>query len=136
MLLTVTTATVNKMGIFDKLGQAFGVSKELSIEEYMGSAEMENVDILNEPADMYIKPVSIAGEADVKLIQDELAKKNIILLNIEEINKRPNTRNNIVSALKAYVAKINGDIAQIDETRILITPAKVKIIKKRKTAKD
>ncbi|MDE1850411.1 MAG: cell division protein SepF [Candidatus Micrarchaeota archaeon] len=124
------------MGIFDKLGQAFGVSKELSIEEYMGSAEMENVDILNEPADMYIKPVSIAGEGDVKLIQDELAKKNIILLNIEEINKRPNTRNNIVSALKAYAAKINGDIAQIDETRILITPAKVKIIKKRKASKD
>ncbi|MDE1828554.1 MAG: cell division protein SepF [Candidatus Micrarchaeota archaeon] len=124
------------MGIFDKLGQAFGVSKELSIEEYMGSAEMENVDILNEPADMYIKPVSIAGEGDVKLIQDELAKKNIILLNIEEINKRPNTRNNIVSALKAYAAKINGDIAQIDETRILITPSKVKIIKKRKASKD
>ncbi|MGI0141769.1 MAG: cell division protein SepF [Candidatus Micrarchaeales archaeon] len=124
------------MGIFDKLGQAFGVSKELSIEEYMGSAEMENVDILNEPADMYIKPVSITSEADVKLIQDELGRKNIILLNIEEINKRPNTRNSIVSSLKAYAAKINGDIAQIDETRILITPSKVKIIKKRKASKD
>ncbi|MDE1762175.1 MAG: cell division protein SepF [Candidatus Micrarchaeota archaeon] len=120
------------MGIFDKLGQAMGVSKELSIEEYMGSAEMENVDILNEPADMYVKPVSIAGEADVKLIQDELNKKNIILLNIDEINKRPNTRNNIITSLKGFVAKINGDIAQIDESRILITPAKVKIIKRRK----
>ncbi|HVA82711.1 MAG TPA: cell division protein SepF [Candidatus Aquilonibacter sp.] len=123
------------MGIFDKLGQAFGVSKELSIEEYMGSAEMENVDILNEPADMYIKPVSITSEADVKLIQDELAKKNIILLNIDEINKRPNTRNNIITGLKAYIVKINGDIAQIDESRIILTPTKVKIIKKRKASK-
>lgn len=133
--MTVLAATVNKMGIFDKLGQAFGVSKELSIEEYMGSAEMENVDILNEPADMYIKPVSITSEADVKLIQDELAKKNIILLNIDEINKRPNTRNNIITGLKAYITKINGDIAQIDESRIILTPTKVKIIKKRKASK-
>ena len=131
--MTVVTATVNTMGIFDKLGQAFGVSKELSIEEYMGSAEMENVDILNEPADMYVKPVSIVNEADVKLIQDELNKKNIILLNIEEINKRPNTRNAIVSSLKEFATKINGDIAQIDESRILMTPAKVKIIKKKKS---
>lgn len=136
MLLTDITATVNRMGIFDKLGQAFGVSKELSIEEYMGSAEMENVDILNEPADMYIKPVNITSEADVKLIQDELTKKNIILLNIDEINKRPNTRNNIVNSLKSYAAKINGDIAQIDESRIIITPTKVKIIKKRKASKE
>ncbi|MDE1846063.1 MAG: cell division protein SepF [Candidatus Micrarchaeota archaeon] len=134
--MTVLAATVNKMGIFDKLGQAFGVSKELSIEEYMGSAEMENVDILNEPADMYIKPVSITSEADVKLIQDELAKKNIILLNIDEINKRPNTRNTIVTNLKAYITKINGDIAQIDESRIILTPTKVKIIKKRKASKE
>lgn len=134
--MTDLTATVNKMGIFDKLGQAFGVSKELSIEEYMGSAEMENVDILNEPADMYIKPVSITSEADVKLIEEELRKKNIILLNIDEINKRPNTRNSIVTGLKAFVGKINGDIAQIDESRILITPTKVKIIKKRKASKE
>ena len=93
---------------------------------------MENVDILNEPADMYIKPVSITSEDDVKLIQDELNKKNIILLNIDEINKRPNTRNAVITSLKTFVAKINGDIAQIDESRIIITPAKVKIIKKKK----
>jgi len=120
------------MGIFDKLGQAFGASKEINIEEYMGSAEMEDVDVLNEPADMYVKPVAITGEDDVKLIESELDKKNIILLNMEEINKRPNTRNNILAELKKYVEKINGDIAAIDATRVLITPAKVKIIKRKK----
>ena len=126
------------MGIFDKLGQAFGSSsnKEMSIEEYMGSAEMENVDVLNEPADMYVKPVNIVGEDDVKVIEDELDKNNIILLNIAEISKRPNTMNNIISMLKTYVRKVNGDIAQIDETRILITPAKVKIIKKKRAAQQ
>jgi hypothetical protein len=125
------------MGVFDKLGQAFGVSgsKEMSIEEYMNSAEMADVDIMHEPADMYVKPVSIASEDDVKLIENELSKKNIILLSIEELSKRPTTRNNVITTLKAYVSKINGDIAQIDESRVLITPAKVKIIKRKKAPK-
>jgi hypothetical protein len=125
------------MGVFDKLGQAFGVSgsKEMSIEEYMNSAEMADVDIMHEPADMYVKPVSIASEDDVKLIEAELSKKNIILLSIEELSKRPTTRNNVITTLKSYVSKINGDIAQIDDTRVLITPAKVKIIKRKKAPK-
>jgi uncharacterized protein len=126
------------MGVFDKLGQAFGVSasKELNIEEYMNSAEMEDVDVMHEPADMYVKPVSIISEDEIKLVEDELDKKNILLLNIEELAKRPTTRNNVVSALKAYVAKINGDIAQIDESRIMLTPAKVKIIKRKRATKE
>lgn len=124
------------MGVFDKLGQAFGVasSKELNIEEYMNSAEMDDVDVMHEPADMYVKPVSISSEDELKFIEDELTKRNILLLSIEELMKRPTTRNNVITALKNYVVKINGDIAQIDETRILITPAKVKIIKRKKAA--
>ncbi len=123
------------MGVFDKLGQAFGSNKELNIEEYMNSVEMDNVDLLHEPADMYVKPVSIVSEEDVKAIQDEIAKKphgNIILLDITELNKRPNTRANVINALKAFVDKQDGDIGQIDASRILITPAKVKIIKRKK----
>jgi len=125
------------MGVFDKLSQAFGVaaSKELNIEEYMNSAEMDDVDAIHQAADMYVKPVSIVSEDEVKFIQDELTKKNILLLNIEELSKRPTTRNNVIAQLKAFVVQINGDIAQIDETRIMLTPAKVKIVK-RKRARD
>jgi len=122
------------MGVFDKFGKALGVSKEMDIEDYMNSAEMENVDILNEPADMYVKPVTIVSEDDVRVIESELEKKNIILMNIEELNKRPTTRNNVITQLKNYVTKVNGDIAQIDDNRILVTPSKVKIIKRKKQA--
>jgi SepF-like predicted cell division protein (DUF552 family) len=116
------------MGIFDKLGQSFGSQKGMDIEEYMTSAEMEDVDLLHEPADMYVKPVTITSERDLDLIEQEISKKNIILLDITELNKRPNTRNTIIGNLKAFVDKINGDIGQINENRVLITPAKVKII--------
>ena len=120
------------MGVFDKLGQAFGSNKEMNIEEYMNSVEMENVDLLHEPADMYVKPFAISSEDDVKVIQDEISKKNILLLDISELNKRPTTLKNVLAALKAYVQKVNGDIGQIDATRILVTPSKVKIIKRKK----
>ncbi|MCL5094988.1 MAG: cell division protein SepF [Candidatus Marsarchaeota archaeon] len=120
------------MGVFDKLGKALGVNKELDVEEYMQSAEMSNVDVMNEPADFYIKPVALQQESDVSLIEAELQKKNIILLNILELSKRPNTLKGIIQTLKEYVNKIDGDIARIDEEKILLTPKKVKIIKTRK----
>ncbi len=123
---------VKTMGIFDKLGQSFGSGKEIDIEDYMNSVEMENVDLLHEPADMYVKPVSIASETDVKAIQEEVAKKNIILLDISALASRPKTRDAVITALKGYVEKINGDIGQIDANRVLITPSKVKIIKRKK----
>lgn len=122
----------DKMGVFGKLGQAFGSAKGMDIEEYMNSAEMEDVDVLHEPADMYVKPVTVVSESDIDPLQDEISKRNIILLDVSELNKRPTTRNNVLSKMKAYVEKINGDIAQIDENRVLITPAKVKIIKRKK----
>ncbi|MEM0201097.1 MAG: cell division protein SepF [Candidatus Micrarchaeaceae archaeon] len=124
------------MGIFDKLGNAMGSSsKGINIEDYMNSAEMEDVDVLHEPADMYIKPVTANSESDAELIQEEISKGNIILLDISELNKRPTTRNNIISKLKTYCDKVNGDIGQIDETRVLLTPSKVKIIKRKKSSR-
>ncbi len=120
------------MGIFDKLGQSFGTSKGMDIEDYMNSAEMEDVDLLHEPADMYIKPVTIASERDLEPIEAEVTKRNIILLDISELNKRPNTRSSVIASLKSFVEKINGDIGQIDDNRVLITPSKVKIIKRKK----
>ncbi|MCL5089665.1 MAG: cell division protein SepF [Candidatus Marsarchaeota archaeon] len=120
------------MGLFDKLGKAFGTTNELNIEDYMNSEEMENVDVMNEPADFYIKPFALREEADLQAVEDELQKKNIILLNISELEKRPNTQKALIDSLKEYIGKINGDIARIDESKLLLTPAKVKIIKKKR----
>ncbi|MFI5412465.1 MAG: cell division protein SepF [Candidatus Micrarchaeales archaeon] len=122
------------MGIFNKLGGMLGTSKEMNVEEYMNSEEMENVDVMNEPADFYVKPVALQSESDLAVIQAELQKRNIILLNISEMAKRPQTLKGIVDNLKAYVEKTNGDIARLDEEKILLTPSKVKIIKSKKPA--
>lgn len=121
------------MGFFNRIGGMLGTTKELNVEDYMNSAEMEDVDVMNEPADFYVKPVTLQQESDLPLIQSELQKRNIILLNISEMSKRPNTLKTMVDSLKAFVEKTNGDIARLDDQKILLTPAKVKIIKSKRS---
>jgi len=121
------------VGVLDKLASALGLGKEQNIEEYLTTAEMENVDVLTEPADFYVKPIVLQKEEDVKVVEEELQKRNVILLKISELKARyPNKTQKIIQSLKDYVAKINGDIAMIDESRLLLTPARVKIVKPKK----
>ncbi len=120
------------MGLFNKLGGVLGTSKDMNVEEYMNSEEMENVDVMNEPADFYVKPFNLTSEADVAVIQAELQKRNIILMKVTEMNKRPQTLKGIVDTLKQYVDKTNGDIAKLNEDQILLVPSKVKIIKSKR----
>ncbi len=106
------------MSIFNKLGKGLGLStKELDVEEYMNAAEMDDVDIMHEPAEHYVKPVALEQQEDVEQIKSELAQGNIVLMNIKEMSKRPNTLKSIVDDLKESVEKLNGDIARIDEIR-------------------
>ena len=120
------------MGIFDKLGKTLGVSKEINLEEYMNAAEMEDVDVMHEPADHYVKPVSLQQQTDADLIKKELNGGNIVLMNITEMAKRPNTLKGVVDDLKSYAEKIDGDIARLDAEKILLTPSKIKIVKTKK----
>ncbi|MEM3031272.1 MAG: cell division protein SepF [Candidatus Micrarchaeia archaeon] len=122
------------MGILQKLSHALGFGKEMDIEEYMDAVELENVDVLHEAADFYVKPVALESEADVRVIQEELKNKNIILLNVAPMSRNATKLKSIIGELKNYVARSNGDIARIDNEKILLTPSKVKIVKHRKQA--
>jgi hypothetical protein len=132
-----TNGDGENMSILNRLGKSLGLStKELDVEEYMNAAEMEDVDIMHEPAEHYVKPVALEQQEDVEQIKNELAQGNIVLMNIKEMEKRPNTLKGIVDDLKANVEKINGDIARIDNEKILLTPKKIKIIKTKRKASD
>ena len=120
------------MGIFQNLSKALGLSKDMDVEEYMNTMDLENVDLLHEAADFYVKPVALESEADAKVIEDELKQRNIILLNITPMKKQPTKLRGIVNELKTFVTKLNGDIALLDPDKILLTPSKIKIVKRRK----
>ena len=118
-----------KMGILEKFTKSLGVGKDTNLEEYMSTVEMENVDVLHEAADFYVKPIALESENDVNVIMDELKARNIILLNGTPMAKQPNKLKQTIDNIKMFVTKINGDIARIDNDKILLTPSKVKIVK-------
>ncbi|MEM3399945.1 MAG: cell division protein SepF [Candidatus Micrarchaeia archaeon] len=120
------------MGILGDLSRALGLSKEIDIEEYLDTMELEEVDVLHEPADFYVKPVALESESDIRVIQEELKNRNIILLNVTPMRRNTAKLKTLVSGLRDFVLKINGDIARIDNEKILLTPSKVKIVKHKK----
>lgn len=123
------------MGIFDDLSKSLGISKDQdvdNIEEYIDTVDMENVDVLHEAADFYVKPISLESESDVSIVMDELKQKNLVLLNVSTMKRNTAKLKMIVDNIKVHIHKINGDIARIDEDKILLTPSKVKIVKTRK----
>ncbi|MCX8163019.1 MAG: cell division protein SepF [Candidatus Micrarchaeota archaeon] len=123
------------MGLLDEITKTLGLSKSTEvekIEEFMDSAEMENVDVLHEAADFYVKPFSLESEQDINVVLDELKQKNILILNIANLKRNEAKQKMIIDNLKNHITKINGDIARLDENRILVTPSKVKIVKTKK----
>ena len=114
------------MGIMDKL---FGKEKEeeVNLEEYLDLGE--EGDIVNPPADFYVKRIDLRNEGDASLAVKELGSKNIIVLNLIPLSKQPNRLKGIVSKLKSQIDRMNGDIALLNPETVLLTPSKVKIVK-------
>ncbi|MEM4255249.1 MAG: cell division protein SepF [Candidatus Norongarragalinales archaeon] len=119
------------MGVFDGLTKALGIKREMNLDEFMTAAEAEEVDILHKEADFYVKPIALQRETDVSIVEEELKSRNLVLLNITPIARNPQKLKDVVSRLKGFAVEINGDIARIDEDKILLTPHNVKIVKRR-----
>jgi len=120
------------MGLFDSV---FGGKAEKSetpdLEEIMDS----DGDVVNPPADFYVKRIDLRNEGDGDLTLKELGEKNIIILNVLPLSKQPNRLKGIITKLKNHSTKTNGDIALLSANTILLTPANVKIVKSKKKAK-
>lgn len=120
------------MGIFSKLSESLGISREMSLDEFMTANDAEEVDVMHKAASMYVKPIALQADSDVKIVEEELANHNLVLLNISPVTRNPQKLKGYVDGMKRYVTSINGDMARIDEDKILLTPADVKIVKRRK----
>lgn len=111
-----------------------GKKQEIDIEEFLNSLDVDEEEIY-EDADAFVKPISLQTDADKDLVIEEAKKGNIILLNIADLSRRNAIKlRDLVSGIKEQIDAIDGDIARISHDRVLITPSKVKIIKKRESA--
>lgn len=117
------------MSFFDKVFESKG-SEEIDIEDFLNNLDVEE-ETMYEDADAYVKPIALQREEDVSMVVDEAKSGNIVLLNISDLAKRNAIKlRDLVTKVKEEVHGIDGDIARISHDRVLVTPSKVKIIKK------
>jgi len=103
----------------------------IDIEDYLNNLDAAD-DTVYEDADAYVKPYSLSTDADIEVVLKEAKAGNIVLLNIGDLSKRNAIKlKDLVTRIKGGVETINGDIARISQDRVLVTPSKVKIIKKK-----
>ncbi len=108
-------------------------SSEIDIEEFLNNLDVEE-ESMYDNADAFVKPMTLEKDTDKDAVIEEVKKGNIILLNIADLSKRNAVKlRDMVNLIKKQVEAIDGDIARISQDRVLITPARVKIIKKRET---
>ena len=117
------------MGFFDKVFSKKADDEQ--IEDFLNNLDVSE-ESMYENADALVKPMSLVEDSDVAKAVDEMKKGNILLLNIGEMQKRNSLKlREYISTVKDAAAQSDGDIARISIDRVLVTPSKVKIIKKR-----
>jgi len=85
---------------------------------------------------IYVKAILLKERSDVAKIKGEIEGGNVLIVkitplamkNIEEVK-------NIIDELKDYVESVKGDIARLGEERIVVTPAPIKIWRKKTSLK-
>ena len=108
-----------------------GPREELDIEEFLNNIDAEEENPY-EGAEAFVKPVSLQSDADKDIILAEAKAGNILLVNIADLSKRNAIKlRELVSGIKAGIEDIDGDVARISQERLIVTPSKVKIIKRR-----
>ena len=117
------------MGFLDRVFTS--QTEQVDVEEFLNNMDVEE-ESTYEDADAYVKPVTLKGAEDMQTVERELKEGNLVLLNIEEAQKRnPKGLRDMVISIKDLVSRIDGDIAGIAQGRLLVTPARVKIAKRK-----
>lgn len=116
------------MSFLDK----FFKKENMGLEDFMKSSDVEEIDAVHEKADFYVKPISLSQEGDLKIVESELRNKNVVLLSIAPMLKNPHKLQQVIQTLNVEIKKMNGDVAMISEDKMILTPANVKIVKKKK----
>lgn len=104
---------------------------DLDIQDFLNNLDVEK-EAIAEDADALVKSLTLTDEADCQLVLKETKDGNLVLLNIEGLVKRNAVKlKELVNILRSGVHSIDGDIARISLDKVLVTPSKVKIVKRR-----
>jgi SepF-like predicted cell division protein (DUF552 family) len=106
-------------------------SDNVDLDEFLNTLDQVEEDVY-ENADALVKPLDLNTEVDADAVIREVKQGNLVLANIAELSKRNKGKlKDLLGRIKSEVKAIDGDMAGISAERILVTPSKVKIIKKK-----
>jgi SepF-like predicted cell division protein (DUF552 family) len=109
----------------------FKKSEGIDLEEFLNTLDVEE-ETQYEDADAFVKPMTLSSQEDIAAVMKEAREGNIVLLNIEGLAKRNAIKlKELITGLKGQIVEIDGDIARISTDRVIITPSRVKIVKKK-----
>jgi SepF-like predicted cell division protein (DUF552 family) len=121
------------IAFFKKFTNKLGAEPEVDVDEYLDTLGIEQEDLLQDEADVWVKPYVLEDVGDTSAIADDLRAGNIVLLNIEPLSKRnANKLKQAVNELKTVVKSLNGDVARLSEFKLIFTPKGVKFAKARR----
>ena len=116
------------MSFFEKV-----MKKEdnVNLDEFLNTLDQVEEETY-ENADALVKPLELNTDVDAEAIIREVKQGNLVLANIADLNKRNKAKlKELLGRIKSEVKAMDGDMAGISAERILVTPSKVKIIKKK-----
>ncbi len=86
-----------------------------------------------EAASMYVRFMELTGLMDVTPISDEVRKGNLVVLDVSPLVQQGTELQlqlkRAVEQLRAVCISIDGDIAQLGNRYIILTPGRVKIFR-------
>ncbi len=116
------------MGFFNKV---MTKNDSVDLEDFLNNMDAVTEESY-ENADALVKPMELGSDSDAESIIREVKQGNLALVNIADLNKRNKAKlKELLSRIKSEVRAIDGDMAGISAERVLVTPSKVKIIKKK-----
>ncbi|HPM86301.1 MAG TPA: cell division protein SepF [archaeon] len=116
------------MSFFEKVMKK---EDDVNLDEFLNTLDQVEEETY-ENADALVKPLDLNTDVDAEAIIREVKQGNIVLANIADLNKRNKAKlKELLGRIKSEVKAIDGDMAGISAERILVTPSKVKIIKKK-----
>ncbi|MDF2954915.1 MAG: putative archaeal cell division protein [Candidatus Alkanophagales archaeon MCA70_species_2] len=110
------------------------LARRENVEDYVDLDIEEYVELAEEEARSYVKAVELTSLNEMPELKKEIYKGNILILDISLIKQDKITVERAIKDLKRVVADVGGDIAGLDDDKIIVTPTGIRI-ERRKIAK-
>jgi uncharacterized protein len=110
-----------------KSGENLFGRERISLESSLTTEESGEA-AAQEGGGMLLKALQLRSADDLQAIQDDVAKRTIVILRVTPLaQKSVEDLKTVVEQLYEFSTSIGGDIARLGEERIVITPPGVRI---------